>query len=150
MLKNSMKDQSSKKAKLTQAIVAMIAAVISYFTVQNVFFKNDVESELKKAAVEVNKQTPLQIDQYTRLDSASSRGKEHFIYYYTLVNTLKSEVNLDTVNKYVRTGLIDNVKNNPELKPYRENNITMNYRYYDKEGEFALEIAVTPDLYKKK
>ena len=145
-----MKDQSSKKAKLTQAIVAMIAAVISYFTVQHLFFKNDVESELKKAAVEVNKQTPLQIDQYTRLDSASSRGKEHFIYYYTLVNTLKSEVNLDTVNKYVRTGLIDNVKNNPELKPYRENNITMNYRYYDKEGEFALEIAVTPDLYKKK
>ena len=89
----------------------------------------------------------MKIDDYIRLDSASTRGKTNFIYHYTLIDIEKSEVNLDTVNKYIRPDIINNVKNSPELKIYRDNKITMDYKYYDRNGDFALEISVTPEIY---
>ncbi|WP_187294261.1 hypothetical protein [Olleya sp. ITB9] len=56
---------------------------------------------------------------------------------------------MDTVNKYIRPNIIENVKNSPDLKTYRDNNISLDYRYYDKNGVFTMEISVTPELYNK-
>lgn len=142
-------NKPTKKGKTIGIIVGAIAFAISYYAVQQ-FFKTDIALDLKKVATEINKQGPRQIDQYTRLDSVSSIGKTNFIYYYTLIDMEKSEVNLDTVNKYVRPSIIENIKNSPELKIYRDNNITMDYKYYDRNGAFVLDIAVTPELYKSK
>ena len=141
-------NQTTKKGKTVGIIVGIIASVFAYYTAQKLFFKKDLESELKSTALELNKQTPMQIDQFTRLDSASTKGKTNFIYYYTLIDIEKAEVNLDTVNKYIRPNIIENVKNSPELKTFRDNNIIMDYKYYDKNGDFATEISVTPELYK--
>ena len=66
---------------------------------------------------------------FSRLDSVSAKGKTSFIYYYTLINAEKLEVNLDTVNKYIRPNIIKNVKDSPELKIFRDNNITFDYKY---------------------
>ena len=140
-------NQSIKKRKIIGIIIGIIAFAISYFGVQQLFFKHNLESELINVAKELNKQTPVQVDQYSRLDSVSAIGKTNFRYHYTLFNLNKTDVNLDTVNKYIRTGLIENVKNNPSLKIYRDNKITLDYKYYDKKGEFVTEISVTPDLY---
>ncbi|MGX1927768.1 hypothetical protein [Flagellimonas sp. 2504JD4-2] len=142
------KEEKSKKGKVIGTIVGIVAFAISYYGVQQLF-KKDFETELKKAAVELNQQTPMQIDQFTRLDSAGTKGKTNFTYYYTLVEMEKSEVNLDTVNKYIRPDIIENVKKNPDLKIFRDNGVTMDYKYFDKKGEFALEISVTPELYRK-
>lgn len=137
----------NKKAKTIGIIVGMIAFALSYYGVQQLL-KTDLESELKKTASEFNKQMPMAIDDFTRLDSVSTKGKTNFIYHYTLLDTEKSEVNLDTVNKYLRPSIIQNVKESPDLKIYRDNNITMDYKYYDENGDFTMEIAVTPELYK--
>lgn len=142
------KEEKSKKGKVIGTIVGMITFALSYYGVQQLF-KKDLVTELKEAAAELNEQSPIQIDQFTRLDSASTIGNTNLIYYYTLVEIEKSEVNLDTVNKYIRPGIIENVKNNPDLKMYRDNDITMDYKYFDKKGEFTLEISVTPELYQK-
>ncbi|WP_323028075.1 hypothetical protein [Gelidibacter japonicus] len=142
-------NKPTKKGKMMGMIVGAIAFAISFYVVQQ-FFKSDLELDLKKVAMEFNKKGPQQIDQFTRLDSVSSIGKTNFVYYYTLIDMEKSEVNLDTVNKYVRPSIIENIKNSPELKIYRDNNITMDYKYYDRNGAFVLDIAVTPELYKSK
>lgn len=131
----------------TMAIIVGIIVFAATFYGAGQFFKKDLESELKDAAIQLNRQTPMKIDEYTRLDSASAKGRTNFIYYYTLVDREKSEVNPDTVNKYIRPGIIEGVKNNPGLKVYRDNKITMDYRYYDKNGTFVLEISVPPSLY---
>ncbi len=142
------KKGKTNKGKAIGIVVGMVAFALSYYGVQNLF-KKDIESELKNAALELNKQVPIQLDQFTRLDSASTIGKTNFIYYYTLLESEKFEVNLDTLNKYLRPTIIDNVRNSSELKIYRTNNITMDYKYYDKYGIFVTEISVTPELYKK-
>jgi hypothetical protein len=142
-------DKKNTKGNTIGIVVGIIVFAITSYGVQQLF-KNDLETELKKAATELNKKAPLNIDQFTRLDSSSTKGKTNFIYYYTLFDMEKSEVNLDTVNKYIRPGIIENVKNSPELKIFRDNNITMDYKYYDKNGDFTTEISVTPELYQNK
>ena len=140
-------EKEKKKGKIIGIIVGIVAFVLSYYGVQQLF-KTDLESDLENTASEFNKQMPIQIDQSSRLDSVSAKGKTNFIYYYTLMNAEKLEVNLDTVNKYIRHNIIKNVKDSPELKIFRDNNITFDYKYYDRNGSFAMEISVTPEIYK--
>lgn len=87
------------------------------------------------------------VDRDTRLDNAVALPGNILQYNYTLVNLDKSEVNVDTVNKYVVPGIINNVRTNPGLKVYRDNKVTMDYAYKDKNGVFVLKISVTPDMY---
>ena len=103
--------EKNKKGKIIQILVGSITFIIAYFAVQQ-FFKKDIEIELRNAASELNKQTPMQIDQFSKLDSVSNRGKTNFIYYFTLIDLEKSEVNLDTVNKYIKPNIIENIKAN--------------------------------------
>lgn len=136
------------KAQLTGRVVGAVVFVLTSYGVQQLFFKKDMEKELKKVVLEVNKNVPMAVDEYTQLDSASSIGKANLTYYFSLFDLDKSEVNLDTVNKYLRPSIIENVKNNPDVKILRDNNITLDYLYYDKNGVFVLEISVGPDLYR--
>lgn len=87
------------------------------------------------------------VDQYTRLDNAVALPDNAFQYNYTLVDIIQSEVNLDTVRKYIEPGIINNVKTNPDLKIYRDNKTTMVYYYKDKNGVFVFKLAVTPKMY---
>lgn len=142
-----MSKEGTKKGNILGFAVGAIAFALAFYGVQQLF-KPDMEKELKKVAVEINKQSPIQVDHLTRLDSASSKGKTNLIYYYTLLETERSEVNFDTVNKYIRSGIIENLKINPDVQVFRDNNVTLDYNYFDRNGEFVTEISVTPDLYK--
>ena len=97
-----MKEQvkTIKNSKTIGIVVGVISAVFSYYAVQKIFFKKDVASEIQTAALELNKQTPILIDEFSRLDSASTKGKTNFMYYYSLIGIEKAEVNIDTINKY--------------------------------------------------
>ena len=140
-------NQEEKKGKKFGALIGFFAFAIAFAGVKYLM-KTDIASELKKGAIELNKLTPQQVDDYTRLDSAAAIGKTNFIYYYTLLNVEKDEVSLDTVNKYLKPQIIKGVKENDALKIFRKNNIIIDYKYFDKNGEFAVAISVTPDLYK--
>lgn len=138
--------QKKQKTNWVSVIVGAVAFTLASYGVQHLFFPS-FDKQMKKAAEEVNKKCPVVLDEYSRLDSASTIGDKSFLYYYTLVDLEKSEVNLDTVNKYIRPYIINNVKTNPELKPFRNHQVTMDYNYYDKNGVFVTKISVTPDMY---
>ena len=141
-------DDKNKRKKTIGIIVGMVAFGLAYFGVQQIFFKAPTfDKAMMQAASELNKTCPIMVDQDTRLDNAVALPDNIFQYNYTLVNLDKSEVNLDTVKKYIEPGLINTVKTNPDLKLYRDNKVTMAYNYRDKSGVFVLKISVTPDLY---
>lgn len=141
-------DDKTKRRKTIGSIAGIVAFGLAYFGVQQLFFKAPTfDQAMMKAASELNKTCPIMVDQHTRLDNAAAMPNNIFQYNYTLVNLDKSEVNIDTVKKYVEPGLINNVKTNPDLKVYRDNKVTMAYNYRDKNGVFVLKITVTPDLY---
>lgn len=140
--------EKSKKDILIQTVSFAITFVIAFFAVQHFFFNDkNLEEQLTDAAREVNNISPKMVDEYSRLDSASAVSDQIFKYHYTLVNMSKTEVNSDTVEKYIRPGIIENVKTSPDLKDFRDNKITMSYNYYDKNGDFVLNIDVSPEMY---
>lgn len=143
--------QEKTKANRISIIVGAVAFAITSYGVQQLFFSpKPFDKQMKEAAIEVNKKCPMVVDEYSRLDSASAIDDKNFLYYYTLVDIEKSEVNLDTVNKYIRPNIISNVKNTPELKVFRDNKVTIDYNYYDKNGVFVTKISVTPEIYAEK
>lgn len=142
--------------KKTTGIIVGVAAFIvafsvAYFVSSNLFSSKDssIVKEMKKAVVEINGIAPMQVDEYTRLDSASVIEENGFAYHYTLFHLTKDEVDLDTVVKYVRPEVIQRVRTNPDMKFFRDNEITVFYKYYDKSGKYVTEIGVTPELYKQ-
>jgi hypothetical protein len=142
-------DDNTKRKKTIGTIVGIVAFGLVYFGVQQIFFKAPTfDKAMIQAASELNKSCPIMVDQHTRLDNAAVMPNNVFQYNYTLVNLDKSEVNIDTLKKYVEPGLINNVKTHPDLQVYRDNKVTMAYNYRDKNGVFVLRINVTPDLYR--
>jgi len=137
------------KKKLIGSILGIIFFGLSYFLIQQFFFKSpSFDKVMMTAASELNKTCPLMVDQYTRLDNAIALPENSFQYNYTLINMDKSEVSIDTAKKYLLPNIINNVKTNPDLKIYRDNKTTMIYNYKDKNGVFIFKFSITPDMYK--
>lgn len=136
-----MKVKRKQAFKIIIGIVAFSIIIVFYGCQQ--IFEKDLESKLTNFVTDLNKRTPIQIDTYSKLDSASLiEGKANLIFYYTLMEKDEFEVNYDSLNKYIRSIIIKDIKS-PELKIFRENEITIDYEYYDKNGDFITELLVT-------
>ena len=100
------------------------------------------------AASELNKSCPMMVDQDTRLDNAIALPENVFQYNYTLVNLTKDELDLEKFTAYMEPQITNNVKPNPDLKIYKDNQVTMKYYYKDKNGEFVAKFEVANKDYK--
>ena len=138
----------TKKRRPLSVLIGSFAFLSVYLLVQQLFLKPSFDKEMMKAASELNKSCPIMVDRETRLDNAIALPNNIFQYNYTLVNFEKSMLNADTIKNRMEPGLINNVKSNPDLKTYRNNNSTLAYNYRDKNGEFVLKISITPEMYK--
>lgn len=143
-----------KRKKRRNLIIGLVVAFTvvglmgaSILTMQNVFKPFVTGKVLETAVNEVNKNCPVMVDEYTRLDSASLVSDHEMQYNYTLINTELEEVNQDTVKKYVMPEIINNVKTSPDLKAFRDLKTTLIYSYRDKNGLAILKIPVTPEMY---
>ncbi len=139
---------TDKKKKAIGAVVGVLAFFASYFAVQYFFFSPPTfDKVMMAAASEINKTCPIMVDQVTRLDNAIALPENSLQYNYTLVNIESTEVNPDTVKKYIEPGIINLVKSSPDMKIYRDNKTTIIYNYRDKNGVFILKLVVTPEMY---
>lgn len=140
--------KENQQRKIKQILLAVIVFTIGYFTAQEFIFKgNKILNDMKGHAAVINENCPVKVDKYARLDSAVVIDKNTFQYNYTLIDLNKAEINLDTANKYIKPGLIDQAKTNPALKVFRENKVTFNHHYIDRNGDFVTDITVTPEIY---
>ncbi|HET8573506.1 MAG TPA: hypothetical protein VFL76_06510 [Edaphocola sp.] len=141
-------DKGSKK-RLIGTIVGIITFALAYWGVQQIFFRPpSLDKMMVREAGEINKNCPVMVDQYTRLDNVLALPPRSFQYNYTLVNLTKAEVNLDTAKKYIEPSILNNVRTSPEMKTLRENKVTLIYYYRDKVGHFVYKVTVTPDMYR--
>ncbi|MCD7901961.1 MAG: hypothetical protein LUH22_19550 [Bacteroides sp.] len=101
-------------------------------------------------ADELNKSTPMQLDEYTRLDSVNTVKDERIRYYYTLFLYDKNELDMSSIEENIAPHIIHTIQTSPEMKKLREENITFDYIYFDKNGEVAYQLSVTPEMYKGK
>lgn len=132
-----------------ELLVSLLHLQFSYYAVQQIFFAPPSLNKLMmNAASELNKACPVVVDQYTQLDNAVAMPNNTFQYNYTLIDLEESQVNIDTIEKYLVPEIINNIKTSPDMKLFRDNKVTLAYYYKDKNGVFVWKLIVTPDMYR--
>ncbi len=137
------------KHKITTILGAGIG-IILVLLIQNFFSHEAIfEKKLTEVANELNKTCPVMIDKETRLDNTLSLPNNTFQYNYTLINIKKENVDIPKAQEFLKTNILNQIKTHPDLKYFRDNNVTMEYVYKDKTGNFILKLSFKPEEYKK-
>ncbi|MAW96724.1 MULTISPECIES: hypothetical protein [unclassified Leeuwenhoekiella] len=137
---------ANKKNLAVGILTSIIVGSLSYYLVQHFVFNKNLQEELQEAADQLNAKTPMQLDEETTLDSAAVTGDRNFDYYYTLIYK-STEVNKDTVEKYVKPMLVERVKSSAEMNSLKKKQVIFTYNYYGYDGLPAVSIEISPELY---
>jgi hypothetical protein len=140
----------SSSNKYVRAILVAVIAVVVSFVLRNYLFhdNNTIDKKLQTASQEANKMCPVIVDSITRLDSTIALPGKIFQYNYTVkIDTTKTPVNALKMN--LEKSILTAVKTNPSTKEFRDNDVTMDYRYNDDKGDFLFKIEITPAKYKQ-
>ncbi|ABQ06763.1 zinc ribbon domain-containing protein [Flavobacterium johnsoniae] len=139
--------KTDKKFDLKTLLGFTIGFAIMFAATQ-FFFKPSMDKQLTEFANEFNKTCPMSVDQYTTLKNISVLPDKTIQYNYVLVGITKEQVQVDTVKKYIFPQVLQYAKTHPDMKFFRDNDITLNYSYADKTGAFITKYTVTPQMYK--
>ena len=142
------KQKNSPKKKLLVALVFVVSFAVAFIVVQQlvqrVFTFDEV---LMKTASELNEACPLMVDAETRLDNAAAMPNNTFQYNYSLMTLVKDSMDISSFEAYLIPQITNNIKTNPDMELFRVNQVTMNYKYVDKNGVFVTKISVGPEQY---
>lgn len=112
-----------------------------------------IDDDLKEVAANINKTAPQNLADGVRLDSVSAQPGKIFRYNYTLTDDVNESVTpeqIETFKKTAKEGALQVIKTSPDIKEFRDNDVTMVYTYYDKNGKPTTDFKITPQEYKTK
>ena len=69
------------------------------------------------------------------------------LYNYTIINNLVDDFTDEYLENEFGPILINQVRTNPGLSSWRENNVTFKYHYSDKNGVSIKQYTITPEMY---
>lgn len=131
--------------------VLRISVVCMALTLVSCNQEKTFDNELKQAAAGMNKLGPQMMSNGIRLDSVSAQPGKIFKYNYTLTEAVKESVSpeeIEAFKKQAKEGALSVVKTSPEIKEFRDNDVTMTYFYYDKNGKPTMDFTIAPAEYK--
>lgn len=112
-----------------------------------------IDDDLKEVAASINKTAPQILTEGVRLDSVSAQPGKIFKYNYTLTDDIKENVSpeeIETFKANAKDGALKVIKTSPDIKEFRDNDVTMIYVYYDKNGKQTADFKIAPSEYKGK
>lgn len=138
-------EKKSSKISPLQIVVFIISFAVAYFAVDYFFSRNETTPNemLVTVSKEMNRTMPKMVDAETRLDSTSVENST-LNYHYTLVNVIKdsTEIDLDEVKNTMKSRAQMNIDTNEAMKDYRENDISLQYIFVDKEQNKVFDYTV--------
>ncbi len=57
-------------------------------------------------------------------------------------------IDISVLENYLQPIILNNIKTNPDLKTFRDNDVIMAYSYKDMNGEHLFKLNFKPDQYK--
>lgn len=135
---------------VVRILSAIIGAVVGFAVVSALFHEQHAKSldeNLNEVATELNKKLPMMVDDQTRLDQVSAKTGT-LIYAYSLPNAMKNDLDFSSLAKIIKPKMIANYRDNETMAALRKGNVSLDYQYKDKNGDFMGEILVTPDDFK--
>jgi len=97
---------------------------------------------LVQTSSDMNAKLPMQVDQYTRLDSTAPGPGQRFTYLYT-ISGLPAGVAPSEAAAALRPSIVNSYKTSPQMATFREHNVEMHYVYRDAAGNHVAEIVVS-------
>jgi len=124
-----------------------ISHLISRRFLAEKFKSSAMDNVMATLVSEMNKQCPVMIDQYTRLDNIESLPGKTLQYNYTLIGFDQASVSAEALKENIEPQLVNTIKTNPQMQVFRMYKTTFVYNYKDEAGNSFLKISVTPDQY---
>ncbi len=107
----------------------------------------DRELVLRVATENVNAMSPVEVDEITRLDSASYVLPATLRYHYTLaIDSLSAAEHAD-MEVYMRSTLPERLRAEKAMADMAKLEVTLLYLYNNPSGEPLLEMAIAPAEY---
>lgn len=107
----------------------------------------DNEMVLRTSIEQINTRTPMEVDEITRLDSASYVLPATLRYHYTLALDSLSEAERTDMIAYMRATLPDRLRAEVGSAVLSELEVTLHYLYNNPAGELLYEVAIAPAEY---
>jgi hypothetical protein len=148
--------QHGKKGILGRALCGIIIPVLfaglaipNFIAAREKALKNkqyqmSPEGQLSALADRINKQGHKMIDEITRLEGAEALPNRTLLYKYSLITKTSSEITPNVLEQVVRPNIVKNYSAHPDMKMFRDNGVTLTYRYRDKTGQLIGDISVGP------
>ena len=133
--------------------VICLSLALASFALISYTKEKSIDDDLKEVAANINKTTPQNLADGVRLDSVSVQPGKIFKYNYTLTDDVKESVTPQEIESFkvnAKEGALKVIKTSPDIKEFRDNNVTMVYMYYDKNGKPTTDFKITPEEYKSK
>lgn len=115
--------------------------VIPYFVDRG--SHQNIEDILNKTAASINKKAPMAIDAETRLDSAQTSNHE-FRYRYTLINHNAEDISAREIQRTTWKTLLKNLCASNDMKTFRDNDVTVMYSYFGRDGRQIATLSASP------
>ena len=140
------------KKRTPQGIALLLLLSLSAFLV-NKYVINKPETlsiggALNIKAHEMNKNLPIDLDEYTRLDKTVYIPEKQFQFNYTLHNLTIDSFSIKTLVDSTGPELLKTIKQDPSLKLLKENNVIFAFQYSDTLGKMIHKFTFKPTDYK--
>lgn len=138
-----------KKKNIGVRIVIGILILFAITQTLKFFFRQptiNINDELVKTANEINKHASIVIDSVTTFDNVNALEGNVFQYNYT-IKVEKSTLDTIAFAEEVKKILLDQLKTNPKVAYFRDNNIEIQANYNDKNGLRICKIVALPKEY---
>lgn len=100
----------------------------------------EIEQELIKgfetAARQINQNTPIMVDEVTRMDNATVGPGARVTYHCTFIKYSSDDIDLTKLHTNLRPIVKDRVCNNKDMKQSLQYGGIYTYTYYGNDGEF--------------
>lgn len=107
-------------------------------------FDLSVESMLPQIVAEMNERLPITVDRETRLDRLSAGPGEKVTYHYSLINLRISQIDKGSFIPQLREQLVNGYRNEKGMSYFRDNDVSMDFKYTDPDGAYFTTISVGP------
>ena len=133
--------------KITKIIACVAWAISAVVCLSGCGEQPDREEVLRTTVESVNALAPIEVDEITRLDSASYQLPATLRYHYTLSIDSLSVAERADMEEYMRATLPDRIREEKGSEALGRLGVELQYCYFNPSGKLLLELTVAPTEY---
>lgn len=139
-----MKDKKSKIKTAISVGLVIILANIGLQTSRSFNKKSDVENYVRNT----NKQCPVELDEFARLDSVYLENPTKLINVYTMkIDLDNGSLDINAFNSSMKTNLLQQLAKLDQASIFKKEGIVLGYHYFTEKKQPISQIQINPEEY---